>query len=134
NTPVNRIGSSVYQEHIQTQCNLKKTEIAALIERLNFLRTQFREASRQQMLIDQVKTTVIKTYGWTGMIVQQLNEQKELHMKINQQKKTRKNKQWTQFHKQQSQQTPHLKVEAIFIQNSREVLVAHGAQQSYRKH
>ncbi|KAA6381065.1 MAG: hypothetical protein EZS28_023407 [Streblomastix strix] len=58
---------------------IKIKETAALIGRLNFLRTQFREASLYLMLIDSAKTRAIKTQGWTGMMVSPLEALKELY-------------------------------------------------------
>ncbi|KAA6386476.1 MAG: hypothetical protein EZS28_018001, partial [Streblomastix strix] len=48
---------------------IKIKETAALIGRLNFLRTQFREASLYLMLIDSAKTRAVKTQSWTRLMV-----------------------------------------------------------------
>ncbi|KAA6369117.1 MAG: putative Transposon Ty3-G Gag-Pol polyprotein, partial [Streblomastix strix] len=58
---------------------IKIKETAALIGRLNFLRTQFKEASLYLMLIDSAKTRAVKTQGWTGMMVSPLEALKELY-------------------------------------------------------
>ncbi|KAA6404236.1 MAG: hypothetical protein EZS28_000223 [Streblomastix strix] len=58
---------------------IKIIETAALIGRLNFLRTQFREASLYLMIIDSAKTRAVKTQGWTGMMVSPLEALKELY-------------------------------------------------------
>ncbi|KAA6311862.1 MAG: hypothetical protein EZS28_056039, partial [Streblomastix strix] len=58
---------------------IKIIETAALIGRLNFLRSHFREASLYLMLIDSAKTRAVKTQGWTGMMVSQLEALKELY-------------------------------------------------------
>ncbi|KAA6354428.1 MAG: hypothetical protein EZS28_050045, partial [Streblomastix strix] len=58
---------------------IKIKETAALIGRLNFLRTQFRKSSFHLMLIDSAKTRAVKTQGWTGMMVSPLEALKELY-------------------------------------------------------
>ncbi|KAA6308883.1 MAG: hypothetical protein EZS28_056608, partial [Streblomastix strix] len=107
---------------------IKIKETAALIGRLNFLRTQFREASLYLMLIDSAKTRAVKTQGWTGMMVSPLEALKELYWWI---KKIAENK------KQQIQDPiPQATVVtdaspqgwgATLELDSGEVLVAHGA-------
>ncbi|KAA6364063.1 MAG: putative Transposon Ty3-I Gag-Pol polyprotein, partial [Streblomastix strix] len=114
---------------------IKIKETAALIGRLNFLRTQFREASLYLMLIDSAKTRAVKTQGWTGMMVSPLEALKELYWWIN---KIAENK------KQQIQDPiPQAIVVtdaspqgwgATLELDSGEVLVAHGAQLSYQIH
>ncbi|KAA6327027.1 MAG: hypothetical protein EZS28_053871, partial [Streblomastix strix] len=107
---------------------IKIKETAALIGRLNFLRTQFKEASLYLMLIDSAKTRAVKTQGWTGMMVSPLEALKELYWWI---KKIAENK------KQQIQDPiPQATVVtdaspqgwgATLELDSGEVLVAHGA-------
>ncbi|KAA6382774.1 MAG: putative Transposon Ty3-I Gag-Pol polyprotein [Streblomastix strix] len=114
---------------------IKIKETAALIGRLNFLRTQFRETSLYLMLIDSVKTKAVKTQGCTGMKVSQLEALKELYWCI---KKIVENK------KQQIQDpipqatvvtdaSPQGWVATLEL-DSGEVLVAHGAWLSYQIH
>ncbi|KAA6319116.1 MAG: hypothetical protein EZS28_054858, partial [Streblomastix strix] len=52
---------------------------AALIRRLNFLRTQFREASLYLMLIDSAKASAVKTQSRTGKMVSPLGALKQLY-------------------------------------------------------
>ncbi|KAA6362178.1 MAG: hypothetical protein EZS28_042296, partial [Streblomastix strix] len=122
-------------KNTQTHKIIKINETAALIGRLNFLRTQFREASLYLMLIDSAKTRAVKTQDWTGMIVSQLEASKELYWWI---KKIAENK------KQQIQDLiPQTTVVtdassqgwgATIELDSGEVLVAHGAWLSYQIH
>ncbi|KAA6361375.1 MAG: putative Transposon Ty3-G Gag-Pol polyprotein, partial [Streblomastix strix] len=114
---------------------IKIKETAALIGRLNFLRTQFREASLYLMLINSAKTRAVKTQGWTGMMVSPLEALKDLYWWI---KKITENK------KQQIQDPiPQATVVtdaspqgwgATLELDSGEVLVAHGAWLSYQIH
>ncbi|KAA6380346.1 MAG: putative Transposon Ty3-I Gag-Pol polyprotein [Streblomastix strix] len=114
---------------------IKIKETAALIGRLNFLRTQFREASLYLMLMYSAKTRAVKTQGWTGMMVSPLEALKELYWWI---KKIAENK------KQQIQdQIPQAIVVtdaspqgwgATLELDSGEVLVAQVAWLSYQIH
>ncbi|KAA6399998.1 MAG: putative Transposon Ty3-G Gag-Pol polyprotein [Streblomastix strix] len=67
----------------------KIKETAALIGRLNFLKTQFKQASFYLMLIDSAKTRAVKTQSCTGMMVTPLKALKELYWWI---RKIAKNK------------------------------------------
>ncbi|KAA6355700.1 MAG: putative Transposon Ty3-G Gag-Pol polyprotein, partial [Streblomastix strix] len=66
-------------KNIQRHKIIKIKETAALIGRLNFLRTQFREASFYLMLIDSAKIRAVKTQGQTRIMVSQLEALKELY-------------------------------------------------------
>ncbi|KAA6361022.1 MAG: hypothetical protein EZS28_043451, partial [Streblomastix strix] len=68
-----------FNKNIQRHKIIKIKETAALIGRLNFLRTQFKEASLYLMLIDSTKTRAVKTKGWTGMMISPLEVLKELY-------------------------------------------------------
>ncbi|KAA6330197.1 MAG: putative Transposon Ty3-G Gag-Pol polyprotein, partial [Streblomastix strix] len=72
-----------FNKYTQRHKIIKIKETAALIGRLNFLRTQFREASLYLMLIDSAQTRAVKTQGWTGMMVSRLKALKELYWWIN---------------------------------------------------
>ncbi|KAA6385852.1 MAG: hypothetical protein EZS28_018621, partial [Streblomastix strix] len=111
--------------------NIKET--AALIGRLNSLKTQLREASLYLMLIDSVKTRAVKTQGWTGMMVSSLEILKELYRWI---KKNSRKQEIIDIRPNSTSNcsnrylTP--RVGAKIQQDSGEVLVAHGAWLSYQ--
>ncbi|KAA6386936.1 MAG: putative Transposon Ty3-I Gag-Pol polyprotein [Streblomastix strix] len=114
---------------------IKIKETAALIGRLNFLRTQFRESSLQLMLIDSAKTRAVKTQGWTGMMISLLEALKELYWWI---RKTAENKkQQIQDLIPQATVLPYVSPKgwrATPELDSGEVLVAHGEWLSYQIH
>ncbi|KAA6401267.1 MAG: putative Transposon Ty3-I Gag-Pol polyprotein [Streblomastix strix] len=114
---------------------IKIKETAALIGRLNFLRTQFGEASLYLMQIDSAKTRAVKTQGWTGMMVSPLEALKELYWWI---KKITENKKiYIQPPIPQATAVTDASPQgwgATLELNSGEVLVAHGAWLSYQIH
>ncbi|KAA6396923.1 MAG: hypothetical protein EZS28_007551 [Streblomastix strix] len=70
---------SQYIKNTQRYKINKIMETAAPFERLNFLRTQFIEASLYLVLSDSTKTRAVKTQGWTGKMISPIKSQKKLY-------------------------------------------------------